>query len=76
MKFNEEDKQKVIDFLNMNAKYAKLTLDTAELIEYFKLLNHMQAKILPKINANIFEVVRVVEAPQPAAEESKAKGKK
>lgn len=62
MKFNKEDKQKVIDFLNMTAKNAEFKFNTTEIIEYFKLLSHMQSKILPKIEANILEVVRVVEA--------------
>lgn len=75
--FSEEDKLKVIEFLNMTAKHARLDLNTAEVIQYFKLLSHMQAKILPKIDANILEVKRLIN-PQPQAEvepESK-KGKK
>jgi len=78
MSFNEEDKLKMIEFLNMVAKHARLDLDTQEVIQYFKLLSHMQQKILPKIDANILEVKRVIE-PKPiaATEEVKiAKGKK
>jgi hypothetical protein len=78
MKFNEEDKQKIIEFLNMTAKHSRLDLDTAEIIQYFKLLNHMQAKILPKVEANIFEIKRVIEpeAAPSVVPETKAKGKK
>ena len=78
MSFNEEDKLKMIEFLNMVAKHARLDLDTQEVIQYFKLLSHMQQKILPKIDANILEVKRVIEPKSIAAtEEVKiAKGKK
>lgn len=70
-KFTEEDKKKIIDFLNMVAKHSKFTLNTVELIEYFKLLSHMQQTIIPKINANIFEIKKVVEVEQPKEEKSK-----
>ena len=69
MRFNEEDKQKIIEFLNMVAKNAKFEFNTAEIITYFKLLSHMQSKILPKIDANIMEVKRVVEDVKPANSE-------
>lgn len=72
-KFTEEDKEKVIEFLNNIAKHAKFELNTQELINYFKLLSHMQTVILPKLNANILEVKRVVEAKE---EEPKEKAKK
>lgn len=71
-KFNEQDKEKFIEFLNSVAKYAKFELNTQELIAYFKLLTHMQTQILPKINSNILEVKKVVEAPK---EEPKKKSK-
>ena len=61
MKFTEEDKKRVIEFLNAVAKYAKFEVSTDELISYFKSLAHMQQVILPKIEANILEVVKVVE---------------
>jgi len=73
--FNEEDKQKFVEFLNLVAKNAKFTLDTAEVIQYFKSLSYMQQKLLPKIEANIFEVKRIVESSAPV-EEAKSKGKK
>lgn len=61
LNFNEEDKQKFIEFLNVVAKSATFQVKTEELIAYFKLLAHMQQKILPKIDANILEVKRVIE---------------
>ena len=78
MNFNEDDKLKMVEYLNMVAKHARLDLDTQEIIQYFKLLSHMQQRVLPKIEANILEVKRVIEAQQaPPAEEAKpAKGKK
>lgn len=79
MRFTEEDKQKFVEFLNLVAKHARFNLDTSELIQYFKNLSYMQQKILPKIDANIFEVKRVVESVEqvePAKEEAKSKGKK
>jgi hypothetical protein len=77
LNFTEEDKQKFIDFLNMVAKHAKFDMNTVELVAYFKLLSHMQGKLLPKLDANILEIKRVIEAQEPPKEESKApKGKK
>jgi hypothetical protein len=73
--FNEEDKAKFIEFLNTIAKTATFNLKTEEVISYFKLLSHMQQKILPKLDANILEVKRIVET-KPEAEEVKPKGKK
>jgi hypothetical protein len=64
MKFSKEDKEKVVEFLNLIAKNAKFEMNTSEIIKYFKLLSHMQSSILPKIDSNILEVVRVVE-PEP-----------
>jgi hypothetical protein len=61
MNFTEEDKMKVVDFMNMVAKHAELRLFTSDLVQYFKLLSHMQQRILPKIDANIMEVKRVVD---------------
>lgn len=61
-KFKEEDKEKLVEYLNCVAKHAKFNMDTSELINYFKLLSYMQGTLLPKINANILEVKRIVEA--------------
>jgi hypothetical protein len=68
MKFNEEDKQKFIDFLNMIADKATFNLNTSEIINYFKLIQHMQVSILPKINANILEIKKI-HNPTPIAAE-------
>lgn len=72
-KFNEEDKKNFIDFLNMIAKHAKFEMNTQEVIQYFKLLSHMQTKMLPKIESNILEVKRIVHSQDQAAETSEIK---
>ena len=74
MRMSEEDKQKLIEFLNLVAKHAKFRLNTTELIQYFKVLSYMQQKLLPKIEANILEVKQVVEPD--AVESQKSEGKK
>ena len=56
LKFKDEDKDKVIKFLNFIAKKAEFKLNTNEIIEYFHLLSFMQKDLLPKIDANIFEI--------------------
>lgn len=61
-KFNEEDKKLFIGFLNSIATNAKFEMNTKEICEYFKLLAHMQQVILPKLDANILEVIKVVES--------------
>lgn len=62
-KFTDEDKQKVVEFLNFLAKKSKLNdVSFEETINFFKLLAHMQQQILPKIDANIFEIKKIVEA--------------
>ncbi len=60
-KFNEEDKKKFVEFLNYVAKHAEFKMNTNELINYFKLLSHMQTNILPKLDANILEIKQVIE---------------
>ena len=59
--FKEEDKKKVVEFLNHVARHGKFTHNVQELIEFYKLLNFMQTEILPKIDANILEITKVVE---------------
>lgn len=59
--FTEDDKKKIVNYLNLIAKHAKFNVETSELIEYFKTLSYMQQTLLPKIEANYFEILRVVE---------------
>jgi len=68
LKFTEEDKEKFVEFINFVAKHARYPEkdnggpDTKFCIEYFKHLNFAQTVILKKIDANVFEVKKVVEA--------------
>jgi adenylosuccinate lyase len=71
--FTDEDKQKVVEFLNLVATNATFEMKTDDIIKYFRALSHMQQVILPKINANIFEIKQVHETPP---EEKPAKAKK
>jgi hypothetical protein len=64
--FTEEDKEKFVEFLNHVAKSAQFTFNTKQVIDYFKLLSHMQQVILPKITNNILEIKKVT---KPESEE-------
>ena len=60
-KFTEEDKQQVIDFLNLVASKAEFKFNTSEVIKYFKLLSFMQQTMLHKLEENILEVKKITE---------------
>jgi hypothetical protein len=62
--FSEEDKKKFIEFLNMVATHGQFTVSTGQMINYVKLLSHMQQVLLPKLDAHILEVLRVVTPPK------------
>ena len=70
-KFTTEDKERFVDFLNKVAKHAEFKFNTTEMIEYYKVLAHMQTVILPKLDANILEVIKIHEAEESTAEETK-----
>lgn len=64
LKFTDKDKAQVVEFLNFIATEARFKpnsdgVDTAFIIKYFKLLSFMQQTILPKIDANILEIIKV-----------------
>ena len=59
--FNDEDKKKVVRFLNMIAASARFDMNTVELIEYFKLLAYMQQTLIPKIDKHCLEVLKIIE---------------
>lgn len=61
MKITEADVTKCTEFLNAVATYAKFTLDTKQLITYYKLLAWAQQELLPKLEANVFEIKSVKE---------------
>lgn len=58
--FTELDKQQLIEFLNFIATRASFpNWKTDDTIKHFKLLSHIQHQILPKIEANILEIIEV-----------------
>ena len=60
--FKQEDKEKVIEFLNFVAKKAKFDgLSVQDSIDLVKLLTFMQQTLLSKIDSNVLEVIRMVE---------------
>lgn len=59
--FTDEDKKKVVQFLNHIARHAKFKHTVQESIDFFKLLNYMQADLLKKIDDNTLEIKKVVE---------------
>jgi hypothetical protein len=78
-KFNKEDYTKVVEFLNFIATRASFKdWTTADSITHFRLLQHMQVTILPKIEANTLEIESVkhnpVVEPEKVAKPSKSKG--
>ena len=75
-KFNEDDKNRLVEFLNIIAKKAKFEMNTSEVIKYYGLLSFMQQELLPKIDANIMEIVKIVEPEAEPEKKSKTKAKK
>lgn len=67
--FGEEDKKKLVQYLNLVAKHARFDVSTNELIEYFKLLNWMQSSLIPKVEANYFEIKKYIEPEEAPAGE-------
>jgi len=61
LNFQTVDKEEVVKFLNLIAKHAKFNFDTQEVIAFYKALSYMQTQLLPKIEANLLEVVKVVD---------------
>jgi hypothetical protein len=74
-KFTEEDKKKIVDFLNLVADKATFELTTNEVIKYYGLLSYMQRELIPKVNDNILEVIKVIEPKKKPAKKA-AKGTK
>lgn len=66
--FTEDDKKKLVEFLNFVAEKADFNMNTQDVIRYFTLLSFMQKELLPKVDSHILEVKRVIE---PENEDSK-----
>lgn len=69
-RFSQTDKENVIVFLNMVAKFAEFKFTTEQTIQYVKLLNYMQTQIVPKIEENILEIVRITQPNKDSADVS------
>jgi hypothetical protein len=79
--FSEDDKEKLIEFLNFIAKHMTLgrkdDFGVEESLKFTRLLSFMQQVLLPKVHENILEVKRIVEAkPEPEKEAPKKRGRK
>lgn len=60
--FTEEDKKKFVDFLNFIAERAIFSeWKTQDTVTHFKLLAHIQQVLLPKIDAHILEIKKIIE---------------
>lgn len=67
--FTEEDKKKVVDFLNMVATNGEFNLKIPDMIKFYGLLSFMQKILLRKIEANILEIKEVIEPKEETQEE-------
>ena len=69
MKMKEKDKENLVKLLNMIADKAEFNgMRVKDIIETFSLLAWAQKELVPKIDANILEVVAVHEAAQSESE--------
>lgn len=58
--FNEKDTEKLVSLLNFIATNAEFNrLKVQDILAFTKLLNWCQVELLPKIEANIFEVKEI-----------------
>jgi hypothetical protein len=62
-RLKQEDSDKLVRLLKFVATHARFNLSTQEIIEYFGLLSWAQQTLKPKIEANILEINKVIEAP-------------
>lgn len=72
--FTEDDKNKLIELLNFIAQKATFNgWKTEDTIKHFKLLSHAQSVILPKIEAHILEVKKVIQTSETPETEKASK---
>ena len=61
LSFKEEDIKKTVEYLNFINEFSKFKdLGNKEIIQYFQLLSYMQKNVLPKMEANIAEIKKIV----------------
>lgn len=64
-KFTEKDKEKLIEYVNFISTKAKFDdFTTQDAIKYFGMLTFIQKQLIPKVEANIFEMGEVINAPK------------
>jgi hypothetical protein len=72
MNFNQTDKEKIIEFLNLIALKADFNnMSVKDNIKLFGLLSFMQKTLLDKIDNNLLEVTKYVPAPEPKPKKGK-----
>lgn len=59
MNITEQDIANAAKLLNFVATKAEFKLNTAEVISYYHLLNWAQTQLIPKLEANVFEIKQV-----------------
>jgi hypothetical protein len=75
-RFKEEDKEKVVEFLNFVAKNAKFSdLAIPDVIKFYGLLSFCQQTLLKKINSHIVDSIKIHTPPEPEPKKSRAKSK-
>lgn len=73
-RFAEDDKKKLVEFLNFISEKAKFDgMDVKDTIQFFGLLSWSQQVLMKKIEANIMGVPKIID---PEPKPSKGKGKK
>lgn len=61
-KFKEEDRKKLVAYMNSVHTHCKFNdMSQQQIIEHFKLLAYIQQEVIPKIEANILEIVALHE---------------
>lgn len=60
-KFTDKDKERLIKYLNFVFTKANFNMNSKEVLEYHGLLSFMQKELLPKVEANIFEIKSIKE---------------
>lgn len=66
-KFNDKDIENFVKLLNFVSDKGKFEVNVSEVISFYKLLAWAQTDLKKKLEANVFEITRVVEAPKPEA---------
>ena len=70
--FRQRDRDNIVALLNFIHTHARYSLTTAQVIELFGLLSWAQKELIPRIDANIMELI----ARHPPPPEKQAKSRK